>query len=157
MAPRQQLVCLRVAREGAAARSLSTRDAAVGLDLCAGISRDLSPALDVADLIPHAYHLEVSSPGVERPLRSERDFARFAGQKARLKLRAPASTPQGGRGSRVLVGVIDGVAGGMLRILEGGRTQEVALSDVESARLVFEFGAVARPAVPRRGPIAKRH
>ena len=41
-------------------------DAAVDLELCAGVSRDLSPALDVADLIPHRYHLEVSSPGIER-------------------------------------------------------------------------------------------
>ena len=41
----------------------------VGIDECARISRDVSTALDVADLISHAYHLEVSSPGLERPLR----------------------------------------------------------------------------------------
>src|ERR1700722_11960976 len=74
-----------VEKAGAAASHLSTRDAAVDLDLCANVSRDLSPALDVADLIPQAYILEVSSPGVERPLRVERDFVRFTGQKARLK------------------------------------------------------------------------
>ena len=53
-----------VEREGASERLLSTRDAAVNLELCANVSRDLSPALDVADLIQHPYQLEVSSPGV---------------------------------------------------------------------------------------------
>src|SRR5579863_8673338 len=66
-----------VEKAGAAAGGLSTRDAGVNLELCASVSRELSPALDALDLIPHAYHLEVSSPGVERPLRAERDFARF--------------------------------------------------------------------------------
>lgn len=146
-----------VEKEGAAERNLSTRDAAVGLELCAGISRDLSPALDVADLIPHAYQLEVSSPGVERPLRSERDFVRFSGQKARVRLRMPAGSPPTARAQRLLVGVLGGLSGGVLRVLEGGRTHDVPLSDVESARLVFEFGAAARPVSPRRGVIAKRH
>ena len=82
-----------VEKAGAAANNLSTRDAAVDLDLCANVSRDISPALDVADLIPHAYHLEVSSPGIERPLRVERDFVRFTGQKAKLKLRESVSIP----------------------------------------------------------------
>ena len=77
-----------VEKAGAAASKLSTRDAAVDLELCANVSRDLSPALDVADLIPQAYNLEVSSPGVERPLRNESDFLRFTGEKAKLKLRA---------------------------------------------------------------------
>src|SRR5208337_192068 len=54
-----------VEKAGAASNKLSTRDAAVDLELCADVSRDLSPALDVVDLIPHAYHLEVGSPGVE--------------------------------------------------------------------------------------------
>src|SRR5579864_1587629 len=68
-----------VERAGASDRLMSTRDAAVNLELCANISRDLSPALDVADLIHHHYQLEISSPGVERDLRGERDFVRFTG------------------------------------------------------------------------------
>ncbi len=47
------------------------------LELCAAISHDLSPALDVADLIPQRYSLEVSSPGLDRPLFGEADFRRF--------------------------------------------------------------------------------
>jgi ribosome maturation factor RimP len=124
-----------VEKAGAAAHNLSTRDAAVDLELCANVSRDLSPALDVADLIPHAYHLEVSSPGIERPLRGESDFARFAGQKAKLRLREAVD------GQRVLVGALDGVCEGNVRVVLGARTHQVPLSSVESARLVFEFGS----------------
>ena len=124
-----------VEKAGAAVNNLSTRDAAVDLDLCANVSRDISPALDVADLIPHAYHLEVSSPGIERPLRVERDFVRFTGQKAKLKLRESVS------GQRVLIGILDGVQGGTVRVKEGSRVHEAPLSSIESARLVFEFGA----------------
>jgi ribosome maturation factor RimP len=124
-----------VEKSGASAQSLSTRDAAVNLELCANVSRDLSPALDVADLIPHAYHLEVSSPGIERPLRGERDFGRFVGQKAKLRLRDPKD------GQRVLIGVLQGVAEGKVRIALGAQTHEVSLSSIESARLVFEFGS----------------
>jgi ribosome maturation factor RimP len=124
-----------VEKAGAAVHNLSTRDAAVNLELCANISRDLSPALDVADLVAHAYHLEVSSPGIERPLRGERDFVRFAGQKAKLKLGEAVD------GQRVLIGVLDGVADGKVRVRVGTFTHEVTLSSVESARLVFEFGS----------------
>jgi len=134
-----------VERAGASEQHLSTRDAAVNLELCANISRDLSPALDVADLIHHPYQLEVSSPGVERVLRDERDFARFAGQKAKLKLREPIGpSPDGVGGQRVIVGTLDGIADGRVRVVEGGRTREVPLASVERARLVFEFGSSGR-------------
>jgi ribosome maturation factor RimP len=95
----------------------------------------LSPALDVADLIAHAYRLEVSSPGVERPLRTEKDFARFAGQKAKLRLREAVD------GQRVFVGALDGISEGRVRVDLGTQTREVPLSLIESARLVFEFGS----------------
>lgn len=137
---------LLVERAGASERLLSIREAAVNLELCAGISRDLSPALDVADLIPHPYHLEVSSPGVERPLRGERDYVRFSGAKAKLKLVEslnPAEAALGGgqRGQRVVIGTLAGVADGRVRVVEGERTHEVPLAMVERARLVFEFGS----------------
>jgi ribosome maturation factor RimP len=128
-----------VEKSGSAASRLSTRDAAVDLELCAKVSRDLSSALDVVDLIPHAYQLEISSPGVERPLRGERDFARFAGEKAKIKLREPVG------GQRVVVGRLDGLDGGKVRVQEGSRVHEVPLSLVESARLVFEMRASPKP------------
>jgi len=132
-----------VEKAGAAAHKLSTRDAAVDLELCSEVSRDLSPALDVVDLIPHAYNLEVGSPGVERPLRGAADFARFQGQKAKLKLRESLA------GQRVIVGIIEGggaEGGGTIRVSEGGRTHEVPLAAVERARLVFELSAQPKKA-----------
>jgi ribosome maturation factor RimP len=134
-----------VERAGASEQHLSTRDAAVNLELCANVSRDLSPALDVADLIQHPYQLEVSSPGVERVLRGERDFARFAGHKAKIKLReAIGASPEGIGGQRVIVGTLDGIADGRVRVVESGHTREVPLAIVERARLVFEFGSSGR-------------
>ncbi len=57
----------------------------VTLEDCTKLSRLLGPALDVADLMPQAYHLEVSSPGLNRPLRHEADFMRFIGKKIKIK------------------------------------------------------------------------
>ena len=135
-----------VEKAGSAANGLSTRESAVDLELCADVSRDLSPALDVVDLIPHAYHLEVGSPGVERPLRGAADFARFAGQKAKLRLREPVG------GQRVVVGLIQGVAEGTVSVSEGGRTHQVPLSAIERARLVFELVSQPKGAGKSKGP-----
>jgi ribosome maturation factor RimP len=163
-----------VEKAGAADQGLSSRDAAVNLELCADVSRDLSPALDAVDLVPHAYQLEVSSPGIERPLRTERDFARFAGQKVRIKRRfepKPRSTePQGpgeegdaganerendggnrGTGSeRVVVGQLAGIEEGRVRVVDGKRIHEIPFSSIEAARLVFEFGSSGKESQQRK-------
>jgi ribosome maturation factor RimP len=128
-----------VEKLGALADKLSTKQAAIDLSLCTNIARDLSPALDVADPIPHRYSLEVSSPGIERPLKKTADFERFAGEKAKLKLRNAVA------GQKVLVGTLGPVNDGKLAVTDGGRTFEVPLEDVTSARLVFEFGPASRP------------
>src|SRR5260370_18662402 len=73
---------------------------------CERVSRDVSAALDVADLIPHAYQLEVSSPGLDRPLRRERGFSRFAGQSARNRL------AEGAEGRRKFSGTLRGAHDG---------------------------------------------
>ncbi len=65
------------------------RDPAVDHALCEAVSELVSPALDRADPIPQSYYLEVSSPGLERPLKRERDLIRFAGSQVLLKLYAP--------------------------------------------------------------------
>jgi ribosome maturation factor RimP len=156
---------LYVEKEGALAGRLSTRDAAVDLDLCAGISRDLSPALDLVDLIPQAYHLEVGSPGVERPLHREGDFERFAGEKVKIKLHREAALVPASSGTsagpheanadarpiRVIVGTLAGAADGKVRVTEGNRTHELPLASIESARLVFEFGPRSKPNGKPRG------
>lgn len=124
---------------GASAEKLSVKDAAVDLELCTDIARDLSPALDLADPIPHRYTLEVSSPGVERPLKAPADFVRFAGEKAKLKLKNAIAS------QKVLVGVLGSVNDGVVALVDGGHTYDVPLEDVLSARLVFEFGPPPKP------------
>src|SRR3954447_9676442 len=105
-----------VERLGSMANKLSTKAAAVDLDLCSHIARDLSPVLDVADPIPYRYHLEVGSPGVERVLRKVEDFARFVGEKAKLKLR------MGVAGQKVLVGKLIAVEGNVITVEDGAKS-----------------------------------
>ncbi len=131
-----------VERLGSADAKATTADAAVSLDLCAAVARDLSPALDVADVIPHRYNLEVSSPGLERPLRDARDYARFAGQKAKVRLREPVD------GLRVIVGVLVPAEGGgeaCIALRDGDSIHTVPLGLVVSGHLVFDFGPAPRP------------
>jgi ribosome maturation factor RimP len=141
-----------VERLGALANKLSTKAAAIDLDLCSLIARDLSPALDVADPIPYRYHLEVGSPGVERPLRRAEDFSRFLGEKAKLKLRA------GVGGQKVLVGTLAAVEGNLVTVEDGTKSYPIPLDDVVSARLVFEFGPTAKPVAHglKKSPKKKR-
>jgi ribosome maturation factor RimP len=109
-------------------------DGGVSLDDCAEVSRDVSQVLDVEDLIPQHYHLEVSSPGLDRPLRREADFVRFSGKPARVKLRRPAPD-----GQRVLRGPIDAAPAGSIAVVVDGKRIEVPFDLVEEANLVFEL------------------
>ena len=100
---------------------------------CERVSRDLSAALDVADLIPHAYQLEVSSPGLDRPLRRERDFARYAGQSARIRL------AEGVEGRRNFSGTIRGAQGGLVEIECEGRSYQLPIEQVAKANLIPDW------------------
>jgi ribosome maturation factor RimP len=119
----------------------------VTVDLCADISRDLSAALDVADCIPHRYTLEVGSPGVERALYVRRDYERFAGQAARLKLTAPRA------GQAVIFGTLHGLDdhGAVLIETEQGELAAIELETIQSARILFEWkkGTGARASARR--------
>jgi ribosome maturation factor RimP len=65
----------------------ATAEDSVSVDDCVTVSRDLSAILDVEDVVPTAYTLEVSSPGLDRPLRHAQDYARFAGRRAKIVMR----------------------------------------------------------------------
>ena len=106
----------------------------VGLNECADVSRELGPVLDVADLIRAAYNLEVSSPGLDRPLRTEAHFARFVGHKAKIKTRRPI-----GENRRNFSGPIVAVDAGVIKIDVGDKVCEVPVAEVEKANLVYEF------------------
>jgi ribosome maturation factor RimP len=106
----------------------------VGLDDCAQVSRELSAVLDVDDAIPGHYSLEVSSPGLNRPLKKESDFARFVGKKAKIRTRHPI-----GESRRNFSGTLVEVAGGKVKIDVGDQVCEVPVDAVEKANLVYEF------------------
>jgi ribosome maturation factor RimP len=109
-------------------------DPNVSLDDCSEVSHALSSALDVADLIAPAYSLEVSSPGLDRPLKKEADFARFVGQKAKIRTRHPV-----GESRRNFSGRLVAVEAGKVKIDVGDQVCEVPVDDVEKANLVFEI------------------
>ena len=106
----------------------------VSLDDCASVSRELSAVLDVADAITIPYSLEVSSPGLNRPLKKAADFARFVGKKAKIRTRHPV-----GESRRNFSGTLVGVDGGKVKIDVGDQVCEVPVDDVEKANLVYEF------------------
>jgi ribosome maturation factor RimP len=102
---------------------------------CERVSRDVSAALDVADPIPHAYQLEVSSPGLDRPLRREQDFARFIGQSARIRL----AGDKGVEGRRNFSGTIRSVSEGRVEVECDGRSYLLPIDDVAKANLVPDW------------------
>jgi ribosome maturation factor RimP len=132
-----------VEKQGSAAANLSTEEASVGLELCAAVARDLSPALDVANLVDHRYHLEVSTPGVERPLRGPHDYARFEGKKARLKLKG------GIAGQKVVTGILGPLTESSVSVNIGSKSHDIRFDDILFGQLVFEFGPAPKPGKKR--------
>lgn len=97
---------------------------------CATLSRALSAVLDVEDPIPSAYTLEISSPGIDRPLTREKDWTRWAGHLARVETTEPVAGRRRFKGT--LLGLVDGVV--KLR-LEDGSEAAVPLAAVSRAKL----------------------
>jgi len=101
---------------------------------CETISRQVGAILDVEDVVPGSYTLEISSPGVERRLRRPEDFTRFAGNKVRLILREPQD------GHKQVSGRLEGIEDRVVTVSpEGGRPVAVALDNIDRANLVFEW------------------
>ena len=106
----------------------------VTLDDCSSISRELGTLLDVEDIIPRSYVLEVSSPGLDRPLIKEKDFVNAAGKKINLKTKLPIE------GRRNFKAVIVGVTGGKVVLKDSeGKVWEIELSNVDKARCEVEI------------------
>jgi ribosome maturation factor RimP len=131
-------------------------DGTMLLDDCAAVSRAISPVLDVEDPIPGSYSLEVSSPGIDRPLVRLEDFERWVGHVARVELKAPLAH-HGLAGRRRFRGVIAAARDGVIRLTlppediaaggTGGETEvELGFDDIADAKLVLtdELLAVAR-------------
>lgn len=129
-------------------------DGTMQIEDCEAISHALSPVLDVADPIERAYRLEVSSPGIDRPLVRRSDFERYVGYLVKIEMAVPH---EGRKRFRGILGAIEGKAVHFTR--EGGRNNEdpamlLALEDIADARLVLTDELIAESM--RRGKQAER-
>ena len=117
-------------------------DRAVGIEDCEAVSREVSAQLDVEDPISGNYTLEVSSPGMDRPLFNAAQFARFAGESAKVVLKLPQD------GRRRLQGAILRVEGNSVVFALDGREFAADAANIEKARLVPDWAALGlAPAV----------
>lgn len=129
-------------------------DGTMTIDDCEAASRAVSPALDLEDPIRTAYHLELSSPGIDRPLVRLSDFERWAGHEAKIEMAVPVA------GRKRFRGVVTGVEGGLAVIRlpdvpEGADpTVRLAVADMGEARLVLSDELIAESI--RREKAAKR-
>jgi len=113
----------------------ATPEDSVGIEDCATVSRELSTILDVDDPLDREYTLEVTSPGLDRPLRHEADFRRFAGRTASIVLEAPLN------GQTFYSGRIEAVEDGHVVLLVGkrNRAHRIPLGGIKRARLEVDF------------------
>ena len=105
----------------------------VSVDDCQRASRTISAALDVADPVPMKYALEVSSPGLDRPLRRPSDYRKFAGRRARIKLHDPID------GRRNFAGVLGETDDGIVHIVADGREFVLPLAAIAKAHLEYDL------------------
>ena len=126
-----ELVDLERSPKGALLRIFIDKPGGITVEDCALVSNHLDRVFTVENV---AYdRLEISSPGLDRPLRKAEDFVRFSGQKAKLKLRVPLE------GQRNFVGVIRECEAGKVGIEVDGRVLSVDLGNVDKARLMPAF------------------
>jgi ribosome maturation factor RimP len=151
-----RLVRIKVSGElGCTVQIMAERpDGTMLIDDCEAVSRALSPVLDVADPIDRAYRLEISSPGIDRPLVRRSDFARYSGHLVKIEM---AVAHQGRKRFR---GLLDGVEGDAIRIQREGNTKDedplvlLPMHDIGDARLVLTDELIAESM--RRGKLAER-
>ncbi|MBW2467410.1 MAG: ribosome maturation factor RimP [Deltaproteobacteria bacterium] len=105
----------------------------VSLDECTAVSREISQLLDIEDFIDQAYNLEVSSPGLDRPLKYMTDFERFVGRLAKIKTIEPIGS------ERVFIGRIKRTEGEAIVLGVGTKEVVILFSQVAKARLEVEF------------------
>ncbi len=131
-----EVVLLEIKGEGShsVVRAYIDQPGGISLDDCERFSRRFSLSLDVEDWIPFSYVLEVSSPGVNRPLVKDADFRRFCGKNAKVRTRLPVE------GQRNFKGKILSVNEGRLEFeVSPGKKIEIALTDIEKANLIADL------------------
>jgi ribosome maturation factor RimP len=146
---------VRVKMTGSTLQIMGERpDGTFSIDDCEKVSRAVSPLLDVEDVISSRYHLEVSSPGIDRPLVRPSDFESWAGHEAKIEMAVPVA------GRKRFRGALEGYHEGEVRLYienpEGGKEPllvGVPFADIGEARLVLtdELIAAARARLPAHG------
>ncbi len=112
----------------------TTPEESVSVDDCEQVNREMSTILDVEDPLPFAYTLEVSSPGLDRPLRGEEDYRRFTGRSAKVVVREPVDN------QKAFEGRLRGVDGVDLMLeAPNGRMHRLPMRLITRARLEVEF------------------
>jgi len=139
-----ELVDLQLQQDGKqlALRIFVDKPAGITLDDCVEVSREVSAILEVEDPIRSAYRLEVSSPGLDRPLKKASDFERFAGKKARLKSKNLIDPDQRGTTRKTFVGTLLGFEDDNVRLEltdKQGGVIAIPLADLDKANLEEEF------------------
>jgi ribosome maturation factor RimP len=110
------------------------RAGGVTIDDCARISGELGDLIDIKDIVRHEYVLEVSSPGLNRPLKNEADFARVIGKKVKVKMRMPVN------GRRNFSGYLKDVRDHIIYIEDEEGLITLSWPEIDKANLVYEFG-----------------
>lgn len=128
-----ELVDLQAANGGRFLRLFIDKPNGIDVEDCAAVSRQLSRVFEVEGV--DYDRLEVSSPGLDRPLRKQADFARFAGQRADVRMRTADAS-----GRRRFIGRLQGAEGGQVTMeVDGHAMVRLAIDDVDRARLVPEL------------------
>ena len=109
------------------------KEGGITVDDCAGVSREIDAIIEIKDIIPHAYVLEVSSPGLNRPLKKEKDFQRAVGKKIKAKTSVPL------KGRRHFTGYLKDFQNDILYLELEDKVVALSRRDVEKANLVYEF------------------
>lgn len=136
-----ELVEIEFKRTGrnAVLRLFIDKDGGVNLDDCSAVSHELSMILDVEDFIPCEYTLEVSSPGLDRPLKTPADYERFTGRLVKVRTYEPFPDDAGNR-RKTFLGTLGGLRDGLvIMTLTEGQTAAIPLERVAKANLEFEF------------------
>jgi ribosome maturation factor RimP len=136
-----ELVDIEYKREGRqmVLRIFIDKAGGVTLDNCADISRELSAVLDVEDIVPVNYNLEVSSPGLNRPLKKDSDYKRYIGRLVKIKTFEPLADAAGNK-RKTFLGELTGFSDGIISVnLKEGQKAEIPLEKVAKANLEFEF------------------
>ena len=145
-----ELVHLTYRREGKdwVLRLMIDREGGISMDDCAAASSQMGAILEVDDIIPHAYNLEVTSPGLNRPLFTADDYRRFAGHKALIRTHRPVE------GRRQFCGTLEACADDIVTLcLPEGGTVSLSLVDIADGRLEFDLDKeLSRTAPARQAP-----